>query len=121
MNNDEKKLNQDTEDTALWDLLGKAEPPPVSPFFSRNVVREVRQHHTGFARFFSRRWRFIPATAALGLLFCISLNQVMEHPRTATADVKSASADKVDYEVISNLDDLLASQENSVWLDDSNQ
>jgi hypothetical protein len=120
MKNDENKLDRELEDDALWDLLGKATPPSVSPFFARNVVREVRQQQKGFARFFSRRWRFIPAAAALGLLCCISINQVMERPHAGT-EVRTASVDKIDYEVITNLDDLLASRENSVWLDDSNQ
>jgi len=120
MSNNENRPEREIEDDALWDLLGKANSPSVSPFFSRNVVREVRQRKPSWARFFSRRLRFIPATAALGLLFCISVDQVMQYS-TSSTDTRTASADKVDYEVITNLDDLLASQESSVWLDDSNQ
>jgi hypothetical protein len=29
-------------DDALWNLLGKAQPPEASDFFSRNVMREIR-------------------------------------------------------------------------------
>jgi len=118
--NEKNELDHELGDDALWDLLGKAKTPEVSPFFSRNVVREVRLHHTGISRFFTRRWRFIPATAALGLLACITFNQVMER-QSATTETRVTSTEKVDYDVITNLDDLLASQENSVWLDDTNQ
>ena len=29
------------DDAALWDLLGRAEPPKVGPYFARRVLREV--------------------------------------------------------------------------------
>ena len=31
------------DDQELWDLLGKSATPEVSPFFARNVVRQVRE------------------------------------------------------------------------------
>src|SRR5436189_171653 len=31
------------DDQELWDLLGQAAEPKVSPYFARNVSREVRQ------------------------------------------------------------------------------
>lgn len=37
-------MNEDWDKDALWDLLGKARPVSVSPFFSRNVVREIRRN-----------------------------------------------------------------------------
>jgi hypothetical protein len=35
-------MNQDENDD-LWRLMGRAKAPEVSPFFSRNVLREVRR------------------------------------------------------------------------------
>ena len=31
------------ENDALWRLLGKSRPPSASPFFARNVLREIRE------------------------------------------------------------------------------
>ncbi len=35
-------MKEDWDQDALWDLLGNAKPVSVSPFFSRNVLREIR-------------------------------------------------------------------------------
>lgn len=37
-------MNEDWDNDALWDLLGKAKPAPVSPFFSRNILRAIRRN-----------------------------------------------------------------------------
>ena len=31
------------DDQELWDLLGQAAEPKISPFFARNVLREIRK------------------------------------------------------------------------------
>lgn len=36
-------MNKDEEQDALWDLLGQAREPTVSPYFARNVLRAVRK------------------------------------------------------------------------------
>lgn len=36
-------MKEDWEQDDLWELLGKARPVSVSPFFSRNVLREIRR------------------------------------------------------------------------------
>ena len=43
-------MNKDEEQDALWDLLGRAREPKVSPYFARNVLRTVRQDQT------TRKW-----------------------------------------------------------------
>lgn len=37
-------MKEDWGQDELWDLLGKTKPVSVSPFFSRNVLREIRQN-----------------------------------------------------------------------------
>ena len=37
------------DDQPLWDILGKPAAPRVSPFFARDVVREIRTEAHGFA------------------------------------------------------------------------
>jgi hypothetical protein len=54
------------DDRQLWDLLGRTSPPKVSPFFARNVVRQVRGESESARRRMSwPLWRIlVPATAA---------------------------------------------------------
>jgi len=51
------------DDQQLWDLLGQASAPKVSPFFARNVVRQVRAE-SARPRISWSLWRIlVPATA----------------------------------------------------------
>ena len=107
----------------LWHLLGKARAPQPSPFFSRNVLRVLReQEHdrsTGLAGFF-RKWR-VPAVSA-GLVFAAAalvLNRV-DQPDSVTLLAQQVSASP-DYQVITHLDELLDSEQNSVWLESSSE
>ena len=54
------------DDQSLWDLLGRAAEPRLSPFFARNVLRHVRQRPQLLGRpGFWLRWRIAaPASAA---------------------------------------------------------
>ena len=109
----------------LWRLLGKARPPAVSPFFTRNVLREVRglrQEQPGFFAILRRRWQLTLATAAAGCIAVVAASQFLGGDlRNGQTDPLSAIAQQVsdspDYYVINDLDDLLASEESSVWLD----
>ncbi len=54
---------EDEKDDPVWQLLDQARPVKPSPFFSRNVVREVRQlRDNGAAESWWTRW-LRPATA----------------------------------------------------------
>lgn len=108
------------DDQELWDLLGKAGKPAVSPFFARNVVREIRQVRTWqsrFAQWFEPR-RLIPATAVAVAMFAAAVSlqkptgtsMSSENPPEAVAQL-----DAVDYEVVADLDDLLALEEDNLW------
>jgi hypothetical protein len=62
------------DDQELWDLLGRAAEPKLSPFFARNIARQVRQDGGHFERM--RKWislrRLIPASAvAIALMAAI--------------------------------------------------
>ncbi|MDP9005214.1 MAG: hypothetical protein M3N12_10560 [Verrucomicrobiota bacterium] len=112
-------MNRD-DDKRLWDLLGQAAEPKVSPFFSRNVVREIRQATGSRA---PRRWfglrGLIPATGvavALALMvFLRSPSPVSSTPDSPADTISVVSAQ--DYEVIADLDDLLVSDDNPSWDD----
>jgi hypothetical protein len=115
-------MNRD-DDQELWDLLGRSEPPTLSPFFARNVVRQVRQSPDGWpdraVRWLTAR-RAIPA-AAMALLVCgaVTFGILHQRPSDADDDVPAvvAQIDPSDYEIVADLDDLLASQEDDSWDD----
>ncbi|MEP6821744.1 MAG: hypothetical protein ABI946_05275 [Chthoniobacterales bacterium] len=115
------------DDHELWDLLGKADHTPVvSPFFARNVLREIRREPAWRDRFppwLSLR-RLIPISAtALAALAAVglALYQTPESPRPAPDPEplpdSIAQLDSVDFEVVADLDDLIALEEDSVWTD----
>ncbi len=112
-----------TEDhDELWHLLGRARKPAVTPFFARNVVREVRAHgqeRAGGLGWLMRHWKGpVLATCVVMLAASMSvLHQQSDSPEdgllTSMAETVYASPD---YHVIGNLDELLDSEQNSVWL-----
>lgn len=116
-------MNPTEDHDDLWRLLGNAKTPAVSPFFSRNVLREVRslrQERPGFAGWLHRHWRWqVPALACgmavvAGAGFLTDRGGDEESQLFAIAEDVSASPD---YQVISDLDELLAWEESSVWID----
>lgn len=119
-------MNQPEHDD-LWELLGRARTPAVSPFFARNVVREARAAQeqgsagTAVGRWLLRFWR-LPAMAACAIL--VAGGAVANKHRTAAttpvdgqliAMVQTVS-ESPDYPIIGHLDELLDSEQNSVWL-----
>jgi len=110
------------EQDDLWDLLGHAKAPAVSPFFSRNVLRAIREEKQENPRILAvLSWRWLMVSACVcGLLAASGLNLRNNH-QSAQADTVTQLAQQVssspDYQVINHLDELLASEETSVWLD----
>jgi hypothetical protein len=108
-------MNRD-DDPKLWDLLGQAAEPKISPFFARNVLREIREpddQATSRAWLNPRRW--IPASAATAALIAVvflRLHMVVA-PLTGPSSDALANVDAQDSEVIADLDDLLASDDNN--------
>jgi hypothetical protein len=105
------------DDQQLWDLLGQAEEPKISPFFARNVLREIRQpdKRTTLRGWFNLR-RLIPATglaAALAVAIFLGMHPSVA-PVTDPSPEMVANAEAQDYEVITDLDDLLASDDSSL-------
>jgi hypothetical protein len=112
-------MNRDEQDD-LWQLLGKAREPRVSPFFSRNVLRALREEQRedpGVISWLRRRWRFA-AVATCGL-FLVTAGVFFNSPQNP--DQISALAKQVslspDYDVITHLDELIETEENAVWLE----
>ncbi len=63
------------ENDALWALLAKSRRAPVSPFFARNVLREIRRPAPANPLQSWLRWLAPVAYAILALGFFLSLGQ----------------------------------------------
>ncbi len=121
------------ENDQLWELLGQTRPTEVSPFFARNVLRAVRQEEAArprrslFARVAGavrkRAWQSaLTATCAVAILAAVAPNLIVRHHQARQTEVDGVASQIVanpDYEVITHLDELVADEESSLWLDDS--
>jgi hypothetical protein len=105
------------DDQELWDLLGQAAEPKISPFFARNVLREIRQpgHWSTLRGWFNPR-RLIPTAGMAAALVVVVFFRMHTSvaPLAAPSPDMLANAEAQDYEVIADLDDLLASDDNSL-------
>ena len=106
------------DDPELWDLLGEAKAPSLSPFFSRNVAREIRNEKDWRAHIFGwfKPGRLIPASAVALALVVASLSA--HFPATDPgSDLPEAvaSIDPQDYDAVADLDDLLTTDDDSLW------
>ena len=107
------------DDKPLWDILGRVPKPTLSPFFARNVVRNIRQEAARFGA--SRNWfslRRLVAASAVAILL-VGMAIATHHPTSRTASANDldvvAKVDPQDYDVVADLDELIAWDENSVW------
>jgi hypothetical protein len=107
------------DDKQLWDILGRVPEPTLSPFFARNVVRKIRQEATRFGR--ARNWfslRRLVAASAVAIVV-VGMAIATHHPISQTASSNDldvvAKIDPQDYDVVADLDELIAWDENNVW------
>jgi hypothetical protein len=107
------------DDPKLWDLLGQASEPKISPFFARNVLREIRKP-SDWATL--RGWltprRLIPALGGAAALIAVVFLRMHTSVAPLAPSDTLANVEAQDYEVMADLDDLLASDDNNS-LDDS--
>jgi hypothetical protein len=109
------------DDKELWDVLGRLPKPTLSPFFARNVLRKIRQEPSRFER--ARNWlsmrKVVGASAVAAAFVALALVTHYPGPRTTSSrdsDVV-AKIDPQDYDVVADLDALIAWDENTVWED----
>ena len=105
------------EDQELWDLLGRAGQPTLSPFFARNVVRQIRQEpdwRQSVQRWFTFR-RLIPAAAFAVAIVATTLSIRVPTTSDETVPETVAKLDPQDFEIVADLDDLIAMQEDGLW------
>lgn len=66
-------MNDSPEQDGLWELLGRGPRPKISPYFARNVLREIRQSPSLFLWPVIPRWAAAAAFAVLIMAFVASL------------------------------------------------
>jgi len=67
-------MKEDFENDTVWNLLGRARPVSVSPYFSRRILREIRQNPAQPSLpAFLLRWLAAAALAVLTAGFFLSL------------------------------------------------
>jgi len=111
------------DDQQLWDLLGQARPSQVSPFFARNVVRRIRERPSRFE--WLRSWlspRKLVPVAGVAIAVIATILAVHQpagrNPADSPPDV-IVKIDPQDYDVVADLDELLATDDTNLWDDDT--
>lgn len=106
-------MNDDWDKDELWALLGKAKPVTVSPFFARNVVREIRRNPARpLVPLFVLRWFGAGALAVLTAGFFLNLGDA------GTGSHPTKSADFVEsFDAAAGLDTLVAVEDVSIFND----
>lgn len=105
------------DDEKLWDLLGQAAEPKISPFFARNVLREIRESRGGSRVAGWLQW-LVPATGvAVAVIAALFLRvQIPDRNQSDSSD-QLALIEAQDSEVMADLDDLFASDDSISWDD----
>ena len=111
------------DDQELWDLLGTAATPALSPFFARNVVRQVREESQARGDLIAwLRPRILMPVAALVLTATVAsftLQRSVSDPAQDNLTAALGAIDPQDFEVVADLDDLIAMEDDNLWDDDS--
>lgn len=105
------------DDPKLWDLLGRAAEPKISPFFARNILREIRKADDWKTL---RGWlgprRLIPVTGIALVLIAFSFLR-LQAP-VAVAPFANPTFEKtfeaMEYEVVADLEELFSSDEGNL-------
>lgn len=103
------------DDPQLWDLLGHSAEPEVSPFFARNVLREVRaaRDKKTLSRWFHPR-RLIPIAGLAGIIAAIVFWSQL-HRAPVERPLETLAIETMESEVIADLEELFTTDENNRW------
>jgi hypothetical protein len=101
-------MNNNWEHDDLWSLLGKAKPVRVSPFFSRNILREIRLMPLAqpLIPIFLLRWLGAGALAILTGGFFLNLDEGV-HPMPLAQSADFAEV----FDAVAGLDTLVVSED----------
>ncbi len=101
-------MSDDFDNGPLWELLGRAKPVAVSPYFSRRVLREIRLSPSRpLLPPIFLRWLAAGSLALLAAGFFLSL----------PAGIDTAPADIAGFDAIAGIDSLAVVEEFRLLLD----
>lgn len=106
-------MDSDEKDD-LYHLLGRSKRIEPSPYFVRNVLRAVRQQ----PRSSWRSWLLFPRLAAVAAVILLAFGTFLLKDNSENAALADLT-NPTDFEVVTNLDDLIAYADNSLWLSDN--
>jgi hypothetical protein len=126
-------MNQDEHDQSdsVWELLGKARKMKASPAFTQNVMRSVRmsepeavQREVGFVEWLRQGWNGLALAGAAAVVAIAALAMNSAAPAPSTLAAKDAAAIEQfiasqDFDVMADLDVLIAMENHDLWLDAS--
>jgi hypothetical protein len=104
------------DDEKLWDLLGRSAEPRISPFFARNVLREVRESESRSRMGGWLQWLVPAAGVAVAIIAALFLR--VQTPETNYSDSRVETFSFIepqDSELIADLDVLIDSDDNNSW------
>ena len=108
------------DDDALWRLLGKAREPKVPPYFASRVLRSIREageRRPGILEWLRRKWILpIAAGACAAVLAFFAVHNDSQMPASDPLE-EMATAVAEGPEIMPSLNELLASEEHSIWLE----
>jgi hypothetical protein len=106
------------DDEKLWDLLGRSAEPKISPFFARNVLREIREPESRSRVSGWLQWLVPAAGVAVAISAALFLRVQMPERNSSDREPDMlALIDGQDSELIADLDDLVASDDTNSWED----
>ena len=117
-------MNHDEQDK-LWELLGKSPEPKASPFFASKVMRAIREpeiERISIWAWLRQKWIIPVAAGACAVVAAVS---VFKNDTASKQTQQIAKADPLtemvtvmaaNDEFETSLSDLLATEDNSVWL-----
>ena len=104
------------DDEKLWDLLGRSAEPKVSPFFARNVLREIRETENGSRRGGWLQWLVPAAGVAVAIIAALFLRVQTPDPHYSDSRAETfTSIESQDSELIADLDVLFETDESNSW------
>ena len=107
---------QREDDEKLWDLLGHSPEPKISPFFARNVLRQVRETESKPRVGGWLRW-LVPATGvAVAITAAVFVG--LQTPDQSYSDSRTDTLSLIesqDNELIADLDVLIEPDDNNSW------
>ncbi|HEY5814109.1 MAG TPA: hypothetical protein VIT23_15815 [Terrimicrobiaceae bacterium] len=101
-------MDEQKEEDALWELLGRARRVKASPYFARKVMRAIQEQDqtASFSWKILLRW-FLPTAACAGLVLGWMTYQHQQE------DLFNAEFDSA-----ADLESLVASDDSLAWLED---